>query len=145
MTAFDYPSPFIMDWSVAHQDLDSYQHANNVRYVAKLEELAWAHSGELGLSVREYEQHDRGMAIVRHEIDYLGAAYLNDTISCATWLINCDAKLRVSRAFQFVRQADQKTLLRAKTDFVCIQLSTGNIKRMPKHYADIYTAACIAG
>lgn len=140
---FDFTKPYTLNWKVEQADLDAYQHVNNVRYVAKIEELAWQHSQSLGLSMQEYQHHDRGMAIVRHEIDYLGAAYFADELVCATWLIACDSKLKVSRAFQFIRPSDNKTLLRAKTDFVCIELSSGTVKRMPPHYAQIYNGAAI--
>lgn len=140
---FDFERPFTFEWCIQPGELDAYQHVNNVQYVIKLEQLAWAHSGYLGLSMDEYEKHDRGMAIIRHEIDYLGAAYLGDVITCATWISHCDKKLKTTRAFQFIRQSDQKTLLRAKTDFVCIELSTGNVKRMPKSYAEVYQGAAL--
>lgn len=135
------PNPFIVPWQVEQAQIDHYQHVNNVAYVSKLEQVAWAHSNSLGLSIEQYQALDRGMAIRRHQIDYLGAAVLADTLLCATWIVHCDQRLQLSRQFQFIRQTDGKTLLQARTDFVCIALSSGKAKRMPAIFADTYSAA----
>ena len=139
-----YAQPFITQWTVSKEQIDHYGHANNVVYVSQLEKTAWAHSNHLGLSIEQYQSLDRGMAISRHEISYLGSAYLNEQIACATWIIECDHKLKLSRAFQFIRPSDGQTLLTARTDFVCIALSSGKPKRMPAEFANLYGQAKIA-
>jgi acyl-CoA thioester hydrolase len=83
------------------------------------------------------------MAIYRHEIDYLAAAVLGDQVSCATWIVACDHKLKLSRQFQFIRDSDGLTLLNARTDFVCIALSSGLPKRMPKIFTEVYGNAIV--
>ncbi len=138
---FKYPSPFTGTWEINEQHLDDYQHVNNVAYLAQCETLAWNHSLELGLGMQQYQEQNRGMVIIRHEIDYLNAAYSGDTINCATWIVDCDKKMRVTREFQFIRQHDKKPILQAKTFYVCVELSSGKLKRMPKLYQDIYSAA----
>ncbi|MCC2616750.1 acyl-CoA thioesterase [Aestuariibacter halophilus] len=138
---WDYPAPYVHHWDIAADEIDHYNHVNNVAYVKMLETVAWAHSNNLGLSIDEYRALDRGMAIRRHEIDYLGAALLGDTLACATWVVTCDGRLSLTRHFQFRRLSDGKTLLRAQTDFVCIALSSGKPKRMPQRYASVYGAA----
>jgi len=45
------PKPFICKWIVQPEQIDHYQHANNVAYVSQLEATAWAHSSALGLSI----------------------------------------------------------------------------------------------
>ncbi len=133
-----YPAPFIVEWQIEQQHIDHYAHVNNVAYVKQLEATSWAHTNKLGLTIQEYQSLDRGMAISRHEIDYLGSAYLNDKILCGTWVLRCDKRLKVSRQFQFIRQSDQQTLLKAKTDFVCIALSSGKPQRLPQTFIDAY-------
>lgn len=139
-----YAQPFISLWKVSSEQIDHYGHANNVVYVSQLEMTAWAHSNHLGLSIEQYHALDRGMAISRHEISYLGPAYLGEEIACATWIVECDHKLKLSRQFQFIRPSDGLTLLTARTDFVCIALSSGKPKRMPAEFANIYGQATIA-
>lgn len=138
-----YPDPFIQTWQVTPTQIDHYQHANNVAYVSQLEITSWAHSKQLGLTIDQYQAIDRGMVISRHEIHYLAAAMVHDIIDCATWITQCDKKLKLSRQFQFIRRCDHVTLLTAQTDFVCIALSTGKPTRMPTLFADTYANAKI--
>ncbi|MNH33302.1 hypothetical protein D3C79_938050 [compost metagenome] len=85
------------------------------------------------------------MAVVRHEIDYLAAAYEDDELQLATWIVDWDQRLKMTRRFQLVRPSDGTTLLRAQTTFVCIELSTGRPKRMPSEFIDGYGPALMAG
>ena len=52
---------------------------------------------------------NRGMAVWRTQVHYLGAAYEGDRIQVATWPVRNDGKLRIERRFQMrraVRRAD---------------------------------------
>ncbi len=140
---WDLPTPFVIDLQVAADDIDGLGHANNAVYVSWLERCAWRHSQSLGLDLSEYRRLDRAMAVVRHEVDYLASAYEGDELQVATWIIESDQKLRMSRHFQLTRPADGVTLLRAKTTFVCIELSTGKPKRMPPEFLEGYGPAVI--
>lgn len=135
------PNPHILPWHIESKHIDHYQHVNNVAYVTQLERVSWSHSNQLGLTIEEYQALDRGMAISKHIIDYHAAAHLGDEIYCATWIIECDRKLKLSRQFQFIRARDKHTLLTARTDFVCIALSSGKPKRMPVRYSEVYGLA----
>jgi acyl-CoA thioester hydrolase len=138
------PDPFLFEWRVSPEQIDHYQHANNVAYVSQLEATSWAHSNHLGLTIEQYQALDRGMAISRHEINYLAAAHVDDIIDCATWIVQCDNKLKLARQFQFIRRGDKQTLLTARTEFVCIALSTGKPKRMPKKFVSVYGPATLS-
>lgn len=83
------------------------------------------------------------MAVVRHEIDYLAAAYEGEELQMGTWIVESDQKLRMDRQFQLVRPADGVTLLRARTTFVCIELSSGKPKRMPAEFIEGYGRALL--
>lgn len=137
------PNPHVVEWQIQASDIDHYDHVNNVAYVARLEQVAWSHSNALGLDFKAYKKLDRGMAISRHEIDYLAASLLNEQLLCATWIVECDRKLKLARQFQFIRQSDLKTVLRARTEFVCIALSSGKPKRMPDRFIEVYYKALI--
>ena len=141
---WDRPQPFVVDIRVQAAEIDHYQHANNAAYVTWLERCAWAHSNALGLSLELYQSLDRGMAVLRHEIDYLAAAYQDQSLKLATWIVASDGKLRMTRRFQLVREADGLTLLRALTTFVCIELSSGKPKRMPAEFIQGYGCAHLA-
>lgn len=81
------------------------------------------------------------MAVVRHEIDYLASAYEGQQLQMGTWIVESDQRLKMDRRFQLVRPEDGLTLLRAKTTFVCIELSSGRPKRMPVEFVDGYGKA----
>ncbi|HAN53099.1 MAG TPA: acyl-CoA thioesterase, partial [Pseudomonas sp.] len=129
--SWDQPQAFIIDLHVASEHIDELGHANNAVYVTWLERCAWQHSQSLGLGIEDYHRLDRAMAVLRHEIDYLAAAYEGDALQLGTWISESDQRLKMKRNFQLIRPADGATLLRAQTTFVCIELSSGKPKRMP--------------
>ncbi|PAV49533.1 4-hydroxybenzoyl-CoA thioesterase [Pseudomonas sp. HAR-UPW-AIA-41] len=137
------PDPFVIDIVVQPEDIDGLGHANNAVYVSWLERCAWRHSQSLGLDLAEYRRLDRAMAVVRHEVDYLASAYEGDQLQLATWIVESDQRLKMTRHFQLRRPADDLTLLRAQTTFVCIELSTGKPKRMPAEFVEGYGRALL--
>ena len=141
---WDRATPFIIDLQVGAEDIDGLGHANNAVYVTWLERCAWRHSQRLGLDLVEYRRLDRAMAVVRHEIDYLAAAYEGDELQLATWIVDWDQRLKMTRHFQLKRPSDNTTLLRAQTTFVCIELSTGKPKRMPAEFIEGYGPALLS-
>ncbi|WP_158774942.1 acyl-CoA thioesterase [Cobetia sp. L2A1] len=138
------PRPFLLPITVAQESLDGYGHVNNVEYVRWLEQVSWAHSEALGLGLDHYREQDRAMAIHRHEIDYLASARLGETLMLATWLVDCDGRLSLTRRFQLRRCSDGVSLLAARTRFVCIELSSGRARRMPAAYRECYGEALVS-
>lgn len=136
--SWELPHPFIIDIQVGAEDIDGLGHANNAVYVSWLERCAWRHSQSLGLDLSEYRRLDRAMAVLRHEVDYLASAYEGQQLQMATWIVESDQRLKMDRRFQLLRPEDGTTLLRARTTFVCIELSTGRPKRMPAEFIEGY-------
>ena len=135
--------PYVIDLVVEDTDIDGLGHANNAVYVGWLERCAWSHSVCLGLDLPEYQRLDRAMAIVRHEVDYLASAYAGQQLQMATWIIESDHRLKMTRRFQLIRPADGATLLRALTTFACIEMSSGRPKRMPVEFVEGYGRAVL--
>ncbi len=140
-----HTTPFTVNMVVCKEDIDELGHANNAAYVRWLERCAWQHSEALGLSLADYRRLDRAMVVLRHEIDYLAASYLGDRLIVATWIVQSDGKLRLTRHFQICRLSDGATLLRAQSTFVCMALSSGKPKRMPPEFLSGYGQAIIRG
>lgn len=138
-----YASPFVFDWHIDDGVIDHYGHVNNVAYISKIEELAWAHSNALGLTIEQYQAIDRGMAIKRHEVDYLLPCHDQQTIACATWIVACDKRLSLAREFEFICRQRQRVVFAARTEFVCIALSSGAPKRMPDIFKNTYGPAVV--
>lgn len=138
---WDWAKPFTQEIIVSTQEIDGLGHANNANYVRWMEDCAWQHSQSLGLGLDEYQRLNRAMAVIRHEVDYLASAYQNQTLIMGTWIREMDNKLKMNRYFQLIRPDDQVTLLRAKTTFACIELSSGRPKRMPTEFIEGYSKA----
>ena len=124
--SWDQPQAFIIDLHVASEHIDELGHANNAVYVTWLERCAWQHSRSLGLGIDDYHRLDRAMAVLRHEIDYLAAAYEGDALQLGTWISESDQRLKMKRNFQLIRPADGATLLRAQTTLSASNSPAGN-------------------
>ena len=78
-------APFIHERVAVHTEIDGYGHVNNAIYVAWLDDCAWAHSISRGISPELCRSLNRGMAVWRTQINYIGAALEGDEIDVATW------------------------------------------------------------
>jgi acyl-CoA thioester hydrolase len=132
--AFDLPHPHVHARRVRADEIDEYRHVNNTCYVRWLDEAAWDHSAQLGLPVETCVALDRGMAVVRTVIVYARPAFLDESITVATWLLPGSSRMRVRRRFQIVRDSDAQTLVRAEVDYACIELSSGRPARWPAEF-----------
>jgi acyl-CoA thioester hydrolase len=135
---WDFPNPYVITLEVVAADIDAYQHVNNSVYLSWFDRAAWSHSAKLGVSLGDCIAMRRGMASHRTEIDYLRAAVLGDQVFVGTWIVATDHKLRVERRFQVRRAADGEPLARARTEYVCINLDSGNATRMPDVFRRSY-------
>jgi acyl-CoA thioester hydrolase len=112
-------------------EADGYGHINNGVYLNWLDQCVWDHCDAMEIPAEKCREINRGFAVVRHEIDYLSSAYPDDKVAIANWVTSNDGKLRAERRFQIIRLEDNKTLLRARSDYICTNLKTGKPARMP--------------
>ncbi len=141
---WDDPDPHVLLTRVATGDIDGLQHTNNAVYVRWCEQVAWSHSESLGLDLERYRELDRAMAITRSEFDYLQSSQEGDEVAVATWIVDWDRRLTMSRRFQIIRVADGVTLLRAAMRFACIELSSGRPRRLPPEFIEGYGPAVLS-
>jgi acyl-CoA thioester hydrolase len=133
------PSAFTHMHRVAAEEIDEYEHVNNTVYLQWLDRIAWAHSADLGLPLDQCLTIRRGMAVRHTRVDYLEAAVLNDSLLIATWLVACDGRLRCTRRFEILREADGKRVLDAEIEYFCLNLDTGKPIRFPQEFSERYT------
>ncbi|MDO8653602.1 MAG: thioesterase [Undibacterium sp.] len=138
---WDFPQPFTLPLVPLASDIDGLHHTNNAVYVRWCEAIGWSHSEALGLCLADYQRIDRAMAIRRGEYDYILPTVLNDKLTLATWLVASDGKLTMERRFQLIRDSDQTTILRGRWELVCIEVSSGRVRRMPPEFCQIYLPA----
>jgi acyl-CoA thioester hydrolase len=132
---WDLPDPHVATLAVVPADIDEYRHVNNAVYMQWLDRAAWSHATSFGMSPEVCLGTRRGMVVHRAELDYERAAVAGDTVLVATWVIDTDERLRATRRFQIRRQGDDATLLRARVDYVCMNLDSGRAVRMPPEFA----------
>lgn len=137
---WDRQDPYIHRVSVQMPHIDLMQHTNNVVYLQWLEDTAWAHSTALGLTPGHYEACGHGLVVRQHELTYLAATRLGDDLLLGTWITDVD-RLSLRRQFQFVRASDGKTVFRARTHYVCVDIAEGRPRRMPAEFLTVYGAA----
>lgn len=140
---WDYPQPFTLPVTPGREDIDGLNHTNHAVYVQWCSKIAWAHSEALGLGLADYQRMDRGMAIRRAEYDYLLPSLLDDQLTLGSWLLDAGTALTMERRFQLVRDRDRSTILRGRWELVCIELSSGRVRRMPKEFDQIYRPAMV--
>jgi len=137
---WDYPAPHIQRQTVDETHLDLMRHTNNVVYLAWVEQVAWDHSHRLGLHWEDYVRLGHGMVARRHELDYLAPTVAGDRLLLATWIVTAD-RLSITRAYQFMREQDGKTVFRGRTRWVCVDLAQGHPRRLPTEFAQAYRHA----
>lgn len=136
--AWDHPDPFLLQLCPRPEDIDGLNHTNNAVYVRWCEQIGWAHSEALGLCLADYQRLDRAMAIRRGTYDYLLPTFEGEALTLATWLAGGDGKLSMERHFQLVRNSDRATVLRGHWDLVCIEITSGRVRRMPPEFIAAY-------
>ena len=142
---WDHPNPHVLHTTVQSQDIDGLEHTNNTVYVKWCEQAAWSHSVCLGLDLECYRALNRAMVITHSEYDYLQASREGDDVVAGTWIVAWDGRLTMRRHFQVIRIQDGVSLLRARMDFACIELSTGRARRLPQEFITGYGPAVLAG
>lgn len=140
---WDHPAPFTRALTPQPADIDGLDHTNNAVYVQWCEQVAWAHSEALGLSLADYRRLDRAMAIREGHYDYLLPSGLGEALVLGTWLTASDGKLTMERRFQLRRAVDGQTLVRGRWLLVCIEISSGKPRRMPAEFLAGYEVAIV--
>ena len=140
---WDYPNPFMVSIQVSDQDIDQLGHANNQVYLDWMMKAAYGHSESLGLSVNDYLSIGVAMVAKRHEINYMSATFLNDDLIVGTWIATNDNRFQSMRKYQIIRTNDKKTILRAETDWVSVNIKNGRPQRMPEKFTRCYQPTII--
>ncbi len=124
--------------TVEPADTDEMGHTNNVVYLGWLERVAWSHSHVLGMSMERYRALDAGCVARRHELDYLAPTFAGDELLLGTWIIDNDQRITMWRGYQIIRPSDGKTVMRARTLWVCVDMKRGRPRRQPPEFLAVY-------
>src|SRR5579885_3324958 len=58
-----------------------------------------------------------------------------------TWIVENDGRLAMWRGYQIIRVSDGKTVLRGRTQWVCVDMKSGKPRRQPPEFLRAYRAA----
>lgn len=107
--------------------IDELGHVNNAVWVQWVQEIAVAHWNSVAQSAHKDAYF---WVVVRHEIDYLRAAYEGDRVTARTWVGEAPQGARFDRFVQFVGP-DEKICVRSKTQWAIIDKALGRPIRVP--------------
>jgi acyl-CoA thioester hydrolase len=113
--------PFELAIAIEASDIDQLGHVNNVTYLRWVQDIAVAHWMSLAPAA---DQVKLLWVVVRHEIDYKQAAYLNDAIVARTW-VGTASRIRFERHTELLRASDRTVLARARTIWCPLDAQTG--------------------
>ena len=113
--------PFALAIPIEPADIDQLGHVNNVTYVRWVQDVAVAHWQSVAPAA---DQASLLWVVVRHEIDYKQAAYLDDGIIARTW-VGTASRLRFERHTELLRANDRALLARARTVWCPLDAQSG--------------------
>lgn len=137
---WEVSDPYLETVTVRAEDTDAMGHTNNVVYLGWLERVAWSHSRSLGMSIERYRELNAGCVARRHELDYLAATFAGEKLILGTWIDENDGRLGMWRGYQIIRPADGRTVMRGRTHWVCVDMTTGRPRRQPPEFIAAYVA-----
>jgi acyl-CoA thioester hydrolase len=111
---------------VSEQDIDTLGHVNNVVYLRYVQEVATAHWRHVASAAL---QEKYMWVVLRHEIDYLRPAFLNDEISGYTW-VGEHQGAKFIRFVYLYHAGTGQVLAEAKTTWCLLDAATMRPKRI---------------
>ena len=109
------------------EHIDELGHVNNAVWVQWIQQVAVAHWRSVADPAHDAAYY---WVVVRHEIDYLRAAYPGDLVTARTWVGDAPQGARFDRFVEFTG-ADGKICVRAKTQWAIIDKALGRPIRVP--------------
>lgn len=110
-------------------DIDELGHSSNIAYVRWIQDVAVAHSAEVGLDMEAYRRMGAVFVVVRQEIDYLRPALRGEKLKARTWISSVMAA-KCMRQTEIARESDGVLLAKSLTTWGFVEVATGRPKRI---------------
>lgn len=120
---------FVSKRTVVSEEIDELNHVNNVVYVQWVQDIAVLHWQYLTKNVNA---EDLIWVVLKHEIDYLGQATLNDEVTLKTWVGETKGVKSIRHVEIF---KEDKLLVKAQTTWCLLNNKTLRPARITE---DIY-------
>ena len=118
---------FEMALTAGPEHIDELGHVNNAVWVQWIQQVAVAHWDAVADPAHKDAYY---WVVVRHEIDYLRAAFPGDRVIGRTWVGEAPRGARFDRHMEFIG-ADGKPCVRARTFWAIIDKAAGRPIRVP--------------
>ena len=116
---------------VSEKEIDELDHVNNMHYLKYMENAAKIHWKKLSNQVLDKSYV---WVVLRHEIDYLFSAKLNDELSVTTWI--GESYGVKSERFVEIKKND-RTVLKSKTIWCLLNRKTMKPVRIPNEILNL--------
>ncbi|WP_428740274.1 acyl-CoA thioesterase [Tenacibaculum sp.] len=116
---------------VTSDEIDEYNHVNNVVYVQWMQNISDAHWKELSKNVTNL---DYVWFVIRHEVDYKNQAVLGDEITLRTWVGKTEG-IKSVRHFEMYR--GETLLVKSQTTFCLLDATTKKPRRITKEVTNL--------
>lgn len=121
------PKIYSYQFTVPEHVIDANGHVNNITYVQWMQDVAVRHSEAQGCTQDRYRHLGSSWVVRAHQVEYLRPAYAGEDIEILTWVCHMK-RTRSLRRYRFRRVGDDTTLVRAETDWVYVDSTTGKPK-----------------
>ncbi|WP_435254855.1 acyl-CoA thioesterase [Tenacibaculum sp. A30] len=116
---------------VTANEIDEYNHVNNVVYVQWMQNISDAHWKELS---KKATNIDYVWFVIRHEVDYKNQAVLGDEVTLRTWVGKTEG-IKSIRHFEIYR--GETLLVKSQTTFCLLDATTKKPKRITKEVTNL--------
>jgi len=117
--------------TVISSEIDLLGHVNNVCYIQWVQNAAEKHWGVLS---ENHEFNSFVWVVLRHEIDYLSSAKLDDEITIRTW-VGESYGVKSERFVEILK--DGKILAKAKTIWCLLDKKKMKVVRIPQEVLEV--------
>jgi len=124
--------------TISKSSIDENGHVNNVAYVQWMQDIAVEHYTSIGGV--DAQGPDATWVVREHRIEYFLPAFEGEEIEIRTWVENI-RKVRSLRKYEFLRKSDGKILVQSETDWVFMDVKTGNLKSIPPEVLNVFKPA----
>lgn len=124
---------FKHSFKVKLHDIDDLNHVNNVVYLQWVLEVSGMHWNILA---SDAIKKDSVWVVLRHEIDYLAQAYVNDTITLYTWIGESSGVKSIRHVHIY---CEEKLLVKCETTWCLVDAKTLKPKRISPEIFKLFT------
>jgi acyl-CoA thioester hydrolase len=127
---------FSWKFTVPAEVIDAYGHVNNVAYVQWMQDVAIRHTQSVGGDIVADEA---GIiwVVKSHEVEYLRQTFEGEALRVETFIEDAERATSVRR-YIFTRVEDEKVVARGRTQWVCLDKTSGRPRVIPENVLKTY-------